>query len=419
MKSLKAAHPMKFLSLAAALALLIAPVAEAATFKPKRGISLDIWTTWPQEDQWSDAKTVLPFPEWRKTMGAAELKALKDDGFDFVRIPVDPSIFLSDKSAALHDQLYDSVFQSVKMAEDAGLNVIVDLHWLPGSSTRPIGTSEVLKDDAIFENYLAFTRHIAQSIAHESSERVALEPFNEPTIDCDSDGTNDWPKKQKQVFAAARASAPNLTLILTGACWGGADGLTKINPADYPDDNLMWSFHSYDPFIITHQGATWTGDFMPHVYGLPFPLYETSKPELDKILDTIRERIKANAPADKVSGHLAYLDEQIALIATKEGQEAEMGQASDKVAGWAKQNSIDPSTIILGEFGIIRQEYQNPVVIAGPVRAAYYKAQMERAERHGFAWSLWSYGGPFGVVEEFEGRKSETDVIDMVKALPR
>ncbi len=410
---------MKILCLAAILAVFFVPAADAAAFKPRRGISLDIWTTWPQEDQWSDAKAVLPFPEWRKTMGAKELKALKGAGFDFVRMPIDPSIFLSDKSAALHDQLYDSVLQSVKMAEDAGLNVIVDLHWLPGSATRPIGTSEVLKDTATFENYLTFTRRIAQSIARENPERVALEPFNEPTIDCDSDGTNDWPAKLKQTFAAARASAPDLTLILSGACWGGAEGLAKLDPKDYPDDNLIWSFHSYDPFIITHQGATWTGDFMPYVYGLPFPLYDTPKPELDKILDTIRERIKSDAPADKVSGHLAYLDEQVALIATEGGQEAEMERNFSIVSDWATKNNIDPSTIILGEFGIIRQEYQNPVIIPGPVRAAYYKAQMERAERHGFAWALWSYGGPFGVVEEFESRKSETDVIDMVKELSR
>ena len=410
---------MKILRLAAAFALMAVHAADAATFKPKRGISLDIWTTWPQEDVWDQESAVLPFPEWRKTMGAAELKTLKDTGFDFIRIPLDPAIFFSEKSAAFHDRLYDEVLSSVKMVEDVGLKVIVDLHWLPGGGNRSIGTDQVLRNDALFENYLAFARRIAKSIAHENPENVALEVFNEPTNDCDSDGTSDWPAKLKQAFAATRASAPDLTLILSGACWGGAEGLAKIDPKEFPDDNLIWSFHSYDPFIITHQGASWTGDFMPYVYGLPFPLYDTPKPELDKILDTIRERIKKDAPQDKVSGHLAYLDEQIALITTKKGQEAEMERPFGIVSDWATKYNIDPATIMLGEFGIIRQEYQNPVIIPGPVRAAFYKEQMERAERHGFAWALWSYGGPFGVVEEFEARKSETDVMKMVKALPR
>ena len=41
-----------------------------------------------------------------------------------------------------------------------------------------------------------------------------------------------------------------------------------------------------------------------------------------------------------------------------------------------------------------------------------------RAEKSGFAWSLWSYGGAFGIVEEFEGRKAEPDVMEMVRSLP-
>jgi hypothetical protein len=40
------------------------------------------------------------------------------------------------------------------------------------------------------------------------------------------------------------------------------------------------------------------------------------------------------------------------------------------------------------------------------------------AERDGFTWSLWSYGGAFGVVEEFDNRAAEPDVMEMVRGLP-
>jgi hypothetical protein len=43
-----------------------------------------------------------------------------------------------------------------------------------------------------------------------------------------------------------------------------------------------------------------------------------------------------------------------------------------------------------------------------------YRDMIARAEKHGFAWSMWSYGGAFGVVEEFDGRKAEPDVLEMV-----
>ena len=404
--------------LALALALTMSP-ADAASFKAKRGISLDIWNTWPDESQWSDESVILPFPEWRKTVKAADLEALKAAGFDFIRIPVDPSPFLSDKTIALREKLYADVLASAQVVEAAGLKVIIDLHWFPAGGNRSIGTQEVLKDDALFASYLDALRRIAGLLAKENPQTLALELFNEPTIDCDEDGTNDWPGKLKQAFTAARERAPNSSLILSGACWGGAEGLVKLNPKDFADNNLIWSFHSYDPFILTHQGATWTGDFMPYVYGLPFPLHDANNGELDKALAAIRARISKEAPKARRAGMLSYLDEEIAKIATKEGLDAAMDKSFDLVSNWATKNSVDPADILLGEFGMIRQEYGNPQIVPPATRATYYQSQINRAESHGFMWSMWSFGGAFGVVEAFEGKETEPEVLEMVKGLLR
>ncbi len=387
-----------------ALFILVASAiaASAATFEGRRGISLDIWDTWPQESTWGDEKVLLPFPEWKRYIGTDELRALKDSGVDFVRLPIDPAPFLSDVSVALQDQLYEQAAAAVDFAFDADLAVLVDIHTIPAGE-RSIGTDEILADPAKFDAYLKFLRRIATSIKDKDPKRVALELFNEPTIDCESDGTNNWPDMMKQAFAAARSSATKLTLVLSGACWGGAEGLAKINAADFPDDNLIWSFHSYDPFILTHQGATWAGDFMPHVYGLPFPLHEASKPQLEEALDTIRERIRKDAPKDRRAGHLDYLDEEIAKIATKDGLDSEMDRSFDIAAGWAKTNSVNPADIILGEFGMIRQEYDNPYEMPQKDRLAYYKAQVGRAEKHGFRWAAFSYSGAFGLLRGWNG----------------
>ncbi len=376
--------------------------ANAATFEGRRGISLDIWDTWPQESTWSDEKVLLPFPEWKRYIGSDELRALKDSGLDFVRIPIDPAPFLSGASVALQDQLYEQAASAVDLALDADLGVLVDIHAIPAGE-RSIGTGEILSDPAKFDAYLKFLRRIATSIKDNDPKRVALELFNEPTIDCDTDGTNNWPEMMKQAFAAARSSATKLTLVLSGACWGGAEGLAKINAGDFPDDNLIWSFHTYDPFILTHQGATWAGDFMPQVYGLPFPLHEASKQQLEEALDTIRERIRKDAPKDRRDGHLAYFDEEIAKIATKDGLDSEMDRAFQIASDWAKKNSVNPADIILGEFGMIRQEYDNPYEMPQKDRLAYYKAQVDRAEKHGFRWAAFSYSGAFGLLRGWNG----------------
>lgn len=391
--------------------------AQATNFTMKRGVNLDIWTTWPDEARWGDSDALLPFPEWRKSLSEADLKALRDDGFDFVRMPVDPSVFLSDKPSGLRGQLFDSVVESVRLVNAAGLKVIVDLHLIPAGGNRKIGMAQVMDDPALFDRYVELVRLMASALSRQDPELVALEVMNEPIVDCDEASPKLWPQRLGRLFAAARASATKLTLVLSGSCWAGAEGLAAMNPQAIADDNVIWTFHSYQPFLLTHQGATWAGDFIPYVTGLPYPPHSVPRAELDAALEKVRERIRTEAPYLRRSGMLAYLDEQIASMDTKEELDALLDAPFRQVADWAKANAVSPKDIFLGEFGMIRQEYGNPHVMPGAWRAAYVADMIARAEAHGFAWSIWGHGGAFGIVEEFDGRKAEKDVLEVVRGL--
>ena len=390
----------------------------AATFQPRRGIALDVWVSWPAEETWGQDGVLSPFPEWRRTVGEPQLRAIKDRGFDFVRMPIDPAVLVSPQSQAMRDRLIADIGDAIDLVTSSGLKVVVDLHAMPAGGNRSTGTKEILNDPAMFETYLEAVRKIGALVKLRKPEEVAFELFNEPVIDCDEDGTNLWPGLMKQAFAAARASTLHTTLILSGACWGSAEALARVNPAEFPDDNLIWSFHSYEPFLFSHQGATWAGDFAPNVFGLPFPLHEAGESERENAYADIRDRISANASFTRKGGLLSYFDAQIAAVDTKEELDATMRKPFETVSAWAKSNNVAPSSIMLGEFGMIRQEYGNDHVVPARQRAAFYRQTLDLAEQHGFAWSMWSYGGAFGLVEAFEGKPAEPDVIDMVGALP-
>lgn len=404
--------------MAALLALgALALPAGAATFSMKRGLNLDQWVTWPAEDKWGERQAILPYPEWRKFLKENDLKALKDAGLDFLRMPVDPSPFLSDRTTALRDDLYASVLDSARMINRAGLKVIVDLHLIPAGGNRKIGMGQVMDDPAAFDAYAEVVRSMARMLAKEDPNQVALELMNEPLVDCEANGTSLWPERQKKLFAAARSSATRLTLVLTGGCYSNAASLAKVDPKAIPDDNIIWAFHSYDPFLLTHQGASWAGDFIPYVTGLPYPLTAVPKAQLDMALDTIRDRIRAEAPWARRSGLLAYLDEQVATMDSPEKLLGVMDAPFATVDAWAKANGVKPQDITLGEFGMIRKEYGNGFVMPAAYRAAYVRDMIARAEAHGFSWSVWSYGGAFGIVDAFDGEKAEPDVMDMIRSL--
>ena len=292
----------------------------------KRGLNLDSWTTWPPEDRWAIRRSILPFPEWRKSLDADGLAALKAAGFDFLRMPVDPSPLLSDRAAGLRDRLIASVVESARLINKAGLKVVVDMHLIPASG-RSVGMGEVMDDPEMFDRYVELVRTLAHALSNEDPAMVAFEPMNEPVVDCDDDHTNLWPDRLQRLYAAARASATRLTIVLTGACYSGAEALAKVDPKAIPDDNVIWTFHSYDPFLLTHQGATWTGDFIQYVTGLPFPPYAVPRSELDAALEAIRQRIRDGASWSRRQGMLDYLDEQIATMDTREKLDARDEQA--------------------------------------------------------------------------------------------
>src|SRR4051812_29174270 len=219
-----------------ALALLAVAVlpAEAATFSMKRGLNLDRWATWPPEDRWNNPEALLPFPEGRKSLDADGLARLKGEGFDFLRMPIDPAPLLSDKAAGLRERLIASVVESARLINRAGLKVVVDMHLIP-SSGRSVGMREVMDDPELFDRYVELVRTLAHALSNEDPALVAFEPMNEPVVDCDADHTNLWPERLQRLYAAARASATQLTIVLTGACFSGAEALAKVNAKAIPD----------------------------------------------------------------------------------------------------------------------------------------------------------------------------------------
>ena len=154
-------------------------------------------------------------------------------------------------------------------AEAAGLTVILDLHAYP-TPGEPGDIDTILTTG--WPAYLDLVAEVATGLAPLPAAKTAFEPLNEPTIDCDTiaQGTPQaWPAMLAQLHDRARQAAPDLPLVLSGACWGGAWGLTALQPL--PDPNVWWSFHSYEPFAFTHQGASWTGSALAFVQRLPSP----------------------------------------------------------------------------------------------------------------------------------------------------
>lgn len=371
-----------------------------------KGVSTETWTTWPQPDQWDQNQLINNFPEWRGVTSPRDIRALRQAGFDFVRLTVDPAMFLYNPSEAKTARLLASVNKGIASLQAAGLKVIVDLHSIPREAGLP-GSESYLKDSAAFKDYLGLVATVGRSIATLDPAAVAFEPINEPTIDCPWDGgTNRWPAMARKLHATARAAAPKLAIVMQGACWGGAEGLTKLKPDIFGDTNIIWSFHSYEPMIFTHQGASWTTGLEQFVTGLAFPPRPT-----DRKAAIARAHIAIDAstlPVTRKRQLKREARERLTAYFSKGFAEAQMQKSVNQVARWAAKYKIPPSRILAGEFGAIRQDQGRTVPVA--IRAAYLGKAANMFKAKGWAWSVWSWTGSFGI-DERDGNRNPSPVL--------
>lgn len=391
------------------LALLLAIPSTAETIRLQRGLALDTWITWPGDDRYAEPGLVAGFPEWRGVVNDADLKAIKTTGFDFVRLGLDPAMFLWPANRDKRPTLIKGMHAAMDRLKAADLKIVVDLHALPVTpGWKSLGVEAYLGNERNYAAYLELVADIGKQLADENPARVAFEPMNEPTVDCDwgSNGKNSrWQAMAQRLHRTARAAAPKLTIILSGACWGGAWGLSHLDAKAFADDNTIWSFHSYEPFIFTHQGASWTGGPESHVEGLRYP---PERKQYQPILAAARKRI---ASADVSKARKLQLDKELAFNLKqymRDGRK-EMKTAFATVKGWARRNKIPPERVVLGEFGAHR--LRTPAE-DDPSRANYLREVRMMADKAGYAWSVWGWSGTFGIAQNNDSRAFSPLLLD-------
>ncbi len=389
-----------------ATGILLAPaIAEAAEFVPGRGISMDQWVTWPDAARWNEPDIIENFPEWQSFVSDDEIASLKQAGLTTVRMPVDPAMFLYDDDPERQAALFASVHRAIERIAEQDLNIIVDLHTISRfDSEQAIGVSQILDDDLTFVTYLALVEKMAAELAKYDPESVALELINEPAYDCyQTDLVALWYAQLSQLHAAARKANDKISLVLSGACHGSAYALTQFDPAQFNDDNILWTFHTYAPFILTHQSADWVGKPVSAFQNLPYPPSNLTAHTVENMPRVNGEFINGTLRGSERSDAGWYIRNEF----EKWGSEDRLGPYMQKrfvtVANWAAKHEIDPASIYLGEFGFIAQEYGKRFKTDPAWRLAYLNDMIALAEQHGFGWSIWSFGGAFGMVQTFGG----------------
>ncbi len=364
----------------------------------RRGIAL-----WP----WFSLTTEYPAPRidyaWppfqadRPVPTRADLMRLAALGFDFARLPLDPGPFVA-FTGTRRAELLGSLSAAIDAVLAAGLRVVLNVqanaathHYTPGSF---YGSDRA----PLLPACRALVAELAGLCARKGVDRVALEPVNEPPQAC---GALAWTRVQEGLLTTARTAAPALTLVATGSCGSLVAGLTALDPAPLARfAPLLYTFHFYEPYLFSHQGATWLTEepFYRWLNAVPWPGARARMPETLKAVWTRMEADRSVPQAEKARER-AVIEAKLREYGDAEPGPAFLAAALEPVATWADLYEIPRRNVLMGEFGALRTDARYTAARSLD-RAAYLRDVRLTAERAGFAWSFWNLFDGLGLMDE-------------------
>lgn len=322
-----------------------------------RGVNASMW--FAQASDYSSARL-------RSYTTADDIALMYSMGFDHVRLSVDGdellrnappnglnSAFVAELDSAIHTMLND------------GLRVIIDLH--PSDEFKRQLRTDEGSDARFCSLWHALAGHYAQS----DPEQVFFEVLNEPEFD----DALQWATLQTRAIAAIRQAAPRHTIIATARHYSGLTDLLTLEPVS--DANVIYTFHDYEPFAFTHQGATWTSAAVRPLRGVPYP----SSPE---------------NIAPIVSQEPQLIDQYwITGYGLDNWNAARIRSELSFAAQWGALHHVP---VYCGEFGVF-QKFSDPAM-----RAAWLRDTRIALESDGIGWAVWDYQGSFAVVRKENGK---------------
>lgn len=298
-----------------------------------------------------------------------EAALLRSIGLTHVRLCVAPKHLFDAKSAKIDPKMLAHVDAAIAKFHKAGLAVVLDIHNEDRAGLE--------NDKDWQEGFVKVWTQLAAHYRNVNPELLILEIVNEPVFDGKED---QWFALQERLVAAIRQEAPNHTIMASGPNWGGIYGLAKLKPV--ADRNVVYSFHCYDPFAFTHQGATWSSDNVKPLRNVPYP----SSPE-------------AVAPL------IAALKEEDAKALLRQyGEERwdrkRMEQNFAKAIDWGKKYGVP---VYCGEFGVF-PPYAKP-----EHRAAWFRDFGGVLSENKVGWAVWGWDEGFGLARQKKDGKIQYD----------
>jgi endoglucanase len=322
--------------------------------------------------QVSDLHRGLNLSSWlanapRQPVSARDFAQIKQAGFDHVRLPFNPSYYgfkLEESGGDVTHIDFTPLDRAVAMAEQYNLPVIIDLH----PSGEFVDTLE--RYPWAETEYVALWKAIALRYRSHGASAVLFELLNEPQY---YKAEARWTRLAERLTTTIRGVSPDRTIIIGAPHGSEIDGLAYLQP--HTDLHTIYTFHFYEPYIVTHQGIHmgFEGKSIRAFRNLPYPSDLATKP--------------ASSYAPEASNAAQAQNELTDYINTP-WDSTHVGARIKVAQDWATTNHV---RILCGEFGALRNH------IDPTSRYRWINDARIAMDADGIGWELWDYTDLFGI----------------------
>lgn len=328
----------------------------------KRATSLDngISISW-LEQTWN--KNVLE----KNVLKNTDFELLKTLGFKSIRLPVAFSFFESQHIR--EEEIFTVIDKVITQCRAYGFKLIIDYHY--GNFNEKNYLTETPR---IIDLWLK----IANRYKNVSDNTLFFELYNEPLrID-----PAIWKDAAYNIATAVRKVDKNRTLIIGASNYNSIYELSRF--VRLADNNIIYTFHFYEPFLFTHQGAAWVGNQEATV-GVPFPYNKEDFPNLNnKAKNTDGEKNYNQYPRD---GNVQSVKDKLQII-----------------KDWSKKYNVP---VLCGEYGVYTK-YAD-----AKSRCRYIMAVHQTLKKLDIPGLIWDYNSNFSI---FDGPPSVNNLPACMKA---
>lgn len=165
-------------------------------------------------------------------------------GMDHIRLGFD-QLVMEEKPFVYRERTFLCIDRFIEWCEKNGLGIVLNMHKALGNYCDVKEERELLEDAELQERFIAMWVYFEKRYAGKPN--VIFELLNEVR----NVPPDKWNSLAERTVNAIRAENPLRRIIIGSTCWNSPSTLSKLRL--YDDENIIYTFHFYEPFEFTHQ----------------------------------------------------------------------------------------------------------------------------------------------------------------------